>query len=75
MAWAGKSQAQVLSFTGERAESDESVFYYFADPSNFELGVKVLDACALTSSFWVFIGGLTNQRWTVTTDTVGLPCP
>ncbi len=61
----GKAQAQVQSFAGGRAESDESVFYYFTDPSNFELGVKVLDACALTNTFWVFIGGLTNQGWTV----------
>jgi hypothetical protein len=61
----GKAQAQVLSFAGGRAESDESVFYYFTDPSNFELGVKVLDACGLSNTFWVFIGGLTNQGWTV----------
>ncbi len=61
----GKAQGQVLSFNGARAESDESVFYYFTDPSNFEMGVKVLDACALNNFFWVFIGGLTNQGWEV----------
>jgi hypothetical protein len=61
----GEAQGQVLSFGGTRAQSDESVFYYFTDPSNFEMGVKILDACSITNTFWVFIGGLTNQGWTV----------
>jgi hypothetical protein len=61
----GKSLADVLSFGGQRAESDESVFYYFTDPSNFEMGVKILDACTINNYFWVFIGGLTNQGWEV----------
>ncbi len=61
----GSGSASVLSFTGTRAESDESVFFYFTDSSNFEMGVKVLDACAINNSFWVFIGGLTNQGWGV----------
>jgi hypothetical protein len=61
----GKAQGQVLSFNGGRAESDESVFYYFTDSSNFEMGVKVLDACSLNNFYWVFIGGLTNQGWDV----------
>jgi hypothetical protein len=61
----GAGPASVLSFDGTRAESDESVFYYFTDSSNFEVGVKVLDACSFSSSFWVFIGGLTNQGWSI----------
>jgi len=61
----GSGPATVLSFGSTRAESDESVFYYFTGPRNFELAVKVLDACSLTNTFWVFIGGLTNQGWTV----------
>ncbi len=66
----GKAQGQVLSFGGTRAESDESVFYYFTDPTNFEMAVKVLNACGVNNSFWVFIGGLTNQGWEVNiTDT------
>jgi len=62
----GSGAARVLSFSGTRAESNESVFYFFTDPSNFELGVKVLDACSFSPFFWVFIGGLTNQGWNVT---------
>ena len=61
----GAGVGKVLLFGSTRAESDESGFYYFTDPSNFELGVKVLDACALTNTFWVFIGGLTNQGWSL----------
>lgn len=61
----GSGAGQVLSFGSTRAQSDESVFYFFTDPSNFEMGIKMLDACALTNTFWVFIGGLTNQGWEV----------
>jgi hypothetical protein len=61
----GSGAGQVLSFGSTRAQSDESVFYFFTDPSNFEMGVKMLDACSLTNTFWVFIGGLTNQGWDV----------
>ncbi|HEV3459371.1 MAG TPA: hypothetical protein VHG32_22715 [Thermoanaerobaculia bacterium] len=61
----GAGVGQVLSFSGTRAESNESVFYYFTDSSNFELGVKVLNACSFSNHFWVFIGGLTNQGWNV----------
>ena len=62
----GSGPATVQSFGSTRAESDESVFYSFTGPQNFELGVKVLDACSLFNVFWVFIGGLTNQGWNVT---------
>lgn len=57
--------AQVMSFSGPRAENDESVFWWFFSPTNFELGVKVLKACSLTNTFWVFTSGLTDQGWTV----------
>jgi hypothetical protein len=57
--------ATVMSFSGTRAESNESVFLYFTDSSNFEMGLKILNACALNSRYWVFIGGLTNQGWKV----------
>ena len=54
-----------MSFSGTRAESDESAFLYFTDASNFEMGLKILNACSFSSHYWVFIGGLTNQGWTV----------
>jgi hypothetical protein len=55
----------VMNFGSTRAENDESVFLYFTDPNNFEMGLKILNACVLNNHFWVFIGGLTNQGWTV----------
>lgn len=57
--------AQVQSFGGQRAESDESVFWWFFAATNFEMGVKVLNACGLNNRFWVFGSGLTDQGWTV----------
>jgi hypothetical protein len=61
----GFGQGQVMSFNGQRAANDESVFSYFTDPGNFEMGLKMLDGCALNNHFWVFIGGLTTDQWTV----------
>jgi hypothetical protein len=61
----GHGNAMVMSFSGKRAESDESAFLYFTDPNNFEMGLKILPACGIDKHFWVFIGGLTNQGWTV----------
>jgi hypothetical protein len=59
----GKAQAPVISFNSTRAESDESVFYSFADPSNVEMIVKVINGCALNNHYWVFIAGATTQGW------------
>ncbi len=61
----GSGSAQVMSFGGQRTENDQSVFYWFFDPSNFEMGLKVLDGCGVNGKFWVFISGLTDQQWTV----------
>ncbi|MBZ0089283.1 MAG: hypothetical protein K8H90_02780, partial [Thermoanaerobaculia bacterium] len=57
---------QVMSFNGARAESDQSAFFYFFDNANFEMGVKMVDACSFNDSFWVFVSGLTNQGYAVT---------
>ena len=57
--------SQVMSFGGQQAQSDESVFWWFFSPTNFEMGVKVLNACAFNNKFWVYLSGLTDQGWTV----------
>ncbi len=45
--------------------------FWFFDPANVELIVKVLDARALNGRFWVFYGALSNVEYTLTvTDTV-----
>jgi subtilisin family serine protease len=49
---------------------DTGAFWFF-DPSNVEAIVKVLDACGVNGSHWVFASGLTNVKVTlVVTDTV-----
>jgi trypsin len=64
----GSGSGQVMSFGGQRTEGTEAAFYYFQSPTNFEIGVKVLNACipAFGNKFWVFISGLTDQGWDVT---------
>jgi len=56
---------QVMSFGGQRAENNESAFWWFFGPTNFELGVKTLNACAVNGKLWVYLSGLTDQGWTV----------
>jgi hypothetical protein len=49
----------------------DSAYFWFFDPNNIELVVKVLDGCAINRQYWVFMGGLTNVRVEVTvTDVV-----
>ena len=58
--------ARLMSFGNQRAESQDSSFWWFFGPTNYELGVKLLDGCAVNGHYWVFTSGLTNQGWTVT---------
>jgi hypothetical protein len=49
--------------------ADTGAFWFF-DPSNLELMVKVLDGRALNGHFWVFYGALSDVDYTLTvTDT------
>ena len=58
----GTGQASVLT-------ADTGTFWFF-DPANVELVVKMLDGRALNDSFWVFYGALSNvQYWLTITDT------
>jgi CSLREA domain-containing protein len=48
----------------------DSGYFWFFDPSNVELTVKVLNACTFNNKYWVFISGLTNVQVNITvTDT------
>ncbi|HYX25112.1 MAG TPA: hypothetical protein VFC23_13245, partial [Thermoanaerobaculia bacterium] len=56
--------AQAVSLSGDTG------YFYFLDPANVELMVKVLDGRPLNGSFWVFFGALSNLEYTLTvTDT------
>jgi hypothetical protein len=46
--------------------TDDSGYLWFFAASNVEVIVKVLNACALNSRYWVFAGGLTNVRTVIT---------
>jgi predicted outer membrane repeat protein len=59
------AQAQAVALSGDTG------YFWFLDPSNIELVVKVLDGRALNGHFWVFYGALSNLEYTLTlTDTV-----
>ncbi|MFN7940845.1 MAG: hypothetical protein U0X73_04555 [Thermoanaerobaculia bacterium] len=80
VSWATTSDTgvgRVMSFDSPdffpgRASSDQASFWWFFNAANFEMGVKMVDACVPPfNSFWVFVSGLTNQGYTVTiTDLV-----
>ena len=43
-------------------DSPDSATFWFFDPTNTEVLVKVLNACAINQRYWVFISGLTNVQ-------------
>ena len=61
----GSGMGQVMQFEGARASSDESVFFWFFSPTNFEMGVKMVDACGPFQQAWAFVSGLTNVSYQV----------
>ncbi len=40
--------------------TDDSGYFWFFDPSNIEIVLKVLNGCGLNNAYWVFAAGLTN---------------
>jgi streptogramin lyase len=64
-------QSPIASGTGTSTllTSNTGAFWFF-DPTNLELVVKVLDGRSINGKFWVFYGSLTNVEFTLTvTDT------
>lgn len=54
--------------------NDTGAFYWF-DPQNLELAIKVLDGRSENDFFWVFFGALSNVKFSVfVTDTVTGEC-
>ena len=45
---------------GAQAITADTGYFWFFDPDNLELVIKVLDACAINDKFWVFTSGLTE---------------
>jgi ELWxxDGT repeat protein len=50
--------------------TDQSGYFWFFNPANVEMVVKVLDGRPVNGSFWVFFGALSNVEFTLkVTDT------
>ena len=50
--------------------SEDSGVIWFFSPSNFEVMIKVLDACTLNNRYWVFYAAVTSVEFEITvTDT------
>jgi len=48
----------------------DSGYFWFFDPANVELTVKVLNGCGINNKYWVFAAGMTNVNVVLTvTDT------
>lgn len=57
-------QGQAIKYT------DQTALFWFFDSSNIEMMVKILNACPIGSTYWVFAAGTTNVEYTLTvTDT------
>jgi hypothetical protein len=46
-------------------QSDDSGIFWFFDPENWEMLVKVLDGCALNGHYWIFAAATTNVEYTL----------
>jgi len=53
--------------------SDDSGLFYFFNPVNWELSVKVLDGCAINGRYWVFLSGSTNVGYNVSVQDLEAP--
>jgi streptogramin lyase len=61
------SPANAVALTGNTG------YFWFFDPANIEMTVKVLDGCSLNAHYWVFAAGMTNVGvdWKVTNNLSG----
>lgn len=48
------------------AGADDSGLFYFLDPDNWEMLIKVLDGCSFNGHYWVFFAAVTNVEYTLT---------
>ena len=62
---------QVMDFPGGRAESDQASFWESFAMGNFEIAMKMADACSFPPGhplrdYWVFFGALTDEETDMT---------
>jgi hypothetical protein len=62
-----KTSGGLLGAANTVVTSDVSGLLWFFDPGNFEVIVKVLDACSESPPrFWIFLAGATSVQYTLT---------
>jgi hypothetical protein len=67
--WSGYVGDSGIASTVPGATPDSGLFYFFG-PNNWEVLVKVIDACQQNDRFWVFAAAATSLQYTITvTDT------
>ena len=49
------------------ASTDSAIFWFF-QPANFELLIKMVDGCGLNDRYWVFYAATTNVAFTIRVD-------
>ena len=57
--------------TPVRFASGDSAFFWFFNPVNYEVIVKVVNGCPINGHYWVFIAGTTNQGHRIRVGEVG----
>lgn len=68
--WSQPPQFDQPGFVRDKQPDDTGEFFFF-NPDNTEMIVKVLDGCNFNDHFWVFYGATTNVEFTLTvTDTL-----
>lgn len=70
VAWRTAQGLQGAGFAVPLDFAPDSGLFYFFSQSNIELLIKILNACGLNDSYWVFYAATTNVQMTITvTDT------
>lgn len=70
MTWRDFSGQTGVGSVSTCGTTDTGLFWFF-DPTNWELMVKVLDGCAINGHRWVFVAGTTTVEYALTvTDTL-----
>jgi predicted esterase len=66
----GQGVGSVVPVSAAPGASGDSGLFWFFDPANWEMLVKVIDGCTLNNRFWVFAAATTNVQYTLeVTDT------
>jgi hypothetical protein len=63
--WIDRHGGERVATAATAGSRDTSLFWFF-DPLNWELMVKVIDGCAVNRHHWVFFAGTTDLGFTVT---------